>query len=140
MRELRPGLWRWTARHPDWTPDDGGAEGWGPDVGCVYYEVPDAIVLVDPLVPRGEHRARFLDALDRDVHRAGRPVAVLLTTFWHERSAAELRARYPGSAVWAHELSVHRIDVEVTNPFRLGVPLPGSIEAHDATRRGGEVV
>jgi hypothetical protein len=22
MRELKPGLWHWQARHPDWTPEE----------------------------------------------------------------------------------------------------------------------
>ena len=35
------GLWRWTAYHEEWRDE----------VGCVYYEAPDAIVLIDPLVP-----------------------------------------------------------------------------------------
>jgi glyoxylase-like metal-dependent hydrolase (beta-lactamase superfamily II) len=88
VTELAPGLWRWTAHHPDWREDD----GWNPEVGCTYYEGPDATVLVDPLVPR--ERNRFLTALDRDVERRGLPVAILLTVPWHARSADELRERY----------------------------------------------
>ena len=49
VEKIRDGLWRWTAPHPDWEP--GG--GWEKDVGCVYYEGPDAVVLIDPLVPAG---------------------------------------------------------------------------------------
>ena len=86
--ELLPGLWRWTAPHPDWSEGD----DWEQAVGCVYYEAPGATVLIDPLVP--PERERFLAALDRDVERRGLPVAVLLTVPWHERSAAELAARY----------------------------------------------
>ena len=88
--ELARGLWRWTAPHPDW--QDG--EGWEREVGCVYYEAPDATVLIDPLVPADE-RERFFDALDRDVERRSLPLAILLTCEWHTRSAAELRERYP---------------------------------------------
>ena len=55
---------------------------------CVYYESSSATVLIDPLVP--SERARFLDALDRDVERRGLPASVLLTCAWHSRSAAEL--------------------------------------------------
>lgn len=39
-------------------------------------------------------RERFLAALDRDVERLDRPVAILLTVPWHERSAAELAERH----------------------------------------------
>ena len=86
--ELAPGLWRWTAPHPDWKVGD----DWAQEVGCVYYEAPGATVLIDPLVP--PERDRFFEALDRDVERRGLPVAVLLTVPWHERSAAELMERY----------------------------------------------
>jgi glyoxylase-like metal-dependent hydrolase (beta-lactamase superfamily II) len=86
--ELAPGLWRWTAPHPDWKAGD----DWEQEVGCVYYEAPAATVLIDPLVP--PERDRFFEALDRDVERRGLPVAVLLTVPWHERSAAELVERY----------------------------------------------
>ena len=88
VAELAPGLWRWTAPHPDWKAGD----DWAQEVGCVYYEAPGATVLIDPLVP--PERDRFLEALDRDVERSGLPVAVLLTVPWHERSAAELVERY----------------------------------------------
>ena len=58
LDELAPGLWRW---------DD-----------SLYVERPDAVVLIDPLVPAGEEE-RFFRALDRDVERLGLPVVVLLT-------------------------------------------------------------
>ncbi len=94
VQELRQGLWRWTAPHPEWTPSDAGPEGWDRDVGCVYAETPGAVVLVDPLVPPEPERPRFFGALDADVERAGLPVVVLLTASWHERSTASLVARY----------------------------------------------
>lgn len=86
--DLAPGLWRWTAPHPDWKQGD----DWDEEVGCVYYEAAAATVLIDPLVP--PERDRFFEALDRDVERRGLPVAVLLTVPWHERSTAELVERY----------------------------------------------
>src|SRR5438105_2961097 len=93
VQQLADGLWRWTAPHPsasDW-PD------WGPpvppEVGCVYYEAPDAVVLIDPLLPAAEE-AQFLAHLDRDIERRGLPVSILLTAAWHRRSSAILRERY----------------------------------------------
>lgn len=105
---LAPGLWHWTALHPDWT----AGEGWGQEVGCVYYEGPDAVVLVDPLIPP-EAPDEFLHHLDLDVQRNGLPVAVVVTVHWHERSARELAGRY---------------GVEV----RSRDDLPGGVVAYDA--------
>jgi glyoxylase-like metal-dependent hydrolase (beta-lactamase superfamily II) len=96
VQEIATGLWRWTGLHPAWTPADGGPDGWDQEVGCVFYEAPDAVVLVDPLVPM-EDRDRFFEALDRDVERLARPVRVLLTVDDHRRSSAELAERYDGT-------------------------------------------
>jgi hypothetical protein len=84
VQELRPGLWRWTARHPGW--DDRV-------VSSAYVETADAVVLVDPLAPVDESE-RFYRALDRDVERLDLPVAIVLTNPWHRRSSAELTARF----------------------------------------------
>ena len=91
--EIATGLWRWTGLHPAWTPADGGPDGWEQEVGCYFYEGPDAIVLFDPIVPM-EDRDRFFEALDRDVERVGTPVRILVTVEDHRRSSAELAERY----------------------------------------------
>jgi len=103
--QLASGLWRWTAPHPEWKDGD----DWEQEVGCVYYEAPDATVLIDPLVPPAADRQRFFEALDRDVERRGLPLAIVLTCEWHGRSAQELAERYGASGearrgVEAHEL------------------------------------
>ncbi len=103
VEELARGLWRWTAPHPDWKEGD----DWERDVGCLYYEAPDATVLIDPLVP--PERERFLDPLDRDVERRGLPVAVLLTCEWHARSADELAERYGASREAPARLTAHEL-------------------------------
>jgi hypothetical protein len=93
VTRIDEGLWRWTTAHPEWKPGD----DWDQDVGCVYWEAADAVVLVDPLVPREQaQRERFLASLDRDVERRGQPVVILLTCSWHARSAPELVERYGG--------------------------------------------
>jgi len=84
VQELRPGLWSWTARHPGWDYRE---------VSSAYLETADAVVLVDPLVPRDEEE-RFYGALDRDVERLHLPVAIVLTNPWHRRSSVELAARF----------------------------------------------
>lgn len=97
VQELRPGLWRWTAVHPEWEH----AEHWGPEVSSVYAELPQALVVIDPLVPADEDE-RFWSALDRDVERLARPVHVLLTVHWHERSVAAVLDRYRAT-LWRPE-------------------------------------
>jgi len=97
VQRLADGLWRWTAPHPEWRD---GAD-WDRTVGSVYCETPDAVVLIDPLIPDdGADRERFWDALDRDVERLRVPVVVLLTCRWHLRGARMVRGRY-NAAVWA---------------------------------------
>lgn len=140
VQKLGPGLWRWTCRHPAWTPDEGGPDGWDAEVGCVYYEAPDAVVVIDPLVPpEPAERERFFTALDRDVDRLTLPVAVLLTTHWHERSAVEIRDRYApraGAAVWAAQSFASQLAALPTVAFVEGDPLPGGIRAIPTSRPG----
>ena len=67
-RELRPGLWRWTAAHPDWEPaaTPGSPADWPRDVGSVLYETDEAVTLVDPLLPaEPESFLRWLDGASR---------------------------------------------------------------------------
>lgn len=84
VQELRPGLWRWTASHPEWDERE---------VSSAYVETANGVVLVDPLVPRGEEE-RFFAALDRDVERLGNLAEIVLTNPWHRRSSDELAKRY----------------------------------------------
>jgi glyoxylase-like metal-dependent hydrolase (beta-lactamase superfamily II) len=130
VHRIAPGLWRWTAYHPEWRKD----------VGCVYLETDDAIVLVDPLVPADDSE-RFLEYLDGDVGRAGSDVHILLTVYWHVRSANELAGRY-GAEVWAPARSVLPVERRTglePRAVRPGDPLPGDLEAH-ASGRAAELV
>ena len=128
VQTIADGLWRWTALHPDWTPK----ADWDEEVASFYVESEGDVVLVDPLVPDDDRdRKRLLDALDRDVERAGAP-AIVLTVFWHERSATELAERYAGATVWSYAPTLDRLEGNVTNPFTVADPLPGGIRAIDA--------
>ena len=97
IQELRPGLHRWTAIHPDAepVPTVGSPDDWGPDVASVAYEAPDALLLVDPLVP--EDRADVQAELDRLVERHGKPVVIVTTLQFHRRSRDDLVDRYGAS-------------------------------------------
>lgn len=92
LAPVAPGLWRWTAPHPDWEPDpEPGSPGdWDRDVGSVLAEVGDAAVLVDPLVPQD-----LWPALDERVR--GRRVVVLVTIGFHGRSRDAVVDRYGAS-------------------------------------------
>jgi glyoxylase-like metal-dependent hydrolase (beta-lactamase superfamily II) len=110
LRELRPGLYRWTARHPDAEadPQPGSPADWGPDVGSVAYAAPDALVLVDPLVP--PDRADLRQELDELVRRHGKPVVILTTLQFHRRSREELVARYGASTSRAKKSLPNRVE------------------------------
>ena len=145
VREIGTGLWYWTGRHPAWTPADGGPDGWEQEVGCVYYEGPDAVVLFDPLVPM-EDPVRFHEALERDLERAGKPVRVLLTVEAHVRSAQELAERYGGTVAdlpggGAPELPAGvELAAEALEEFVFWLPGHGALVSGDVIiSRGGEV-
>jgi len=93
--ELGERLTYWTAPHPRWRPNP----EWPEAVGSVLYAAPDSLVLVDPLV-RDDLAPDAWDWLDEAVAATAKPVAVLLTAPWHERSTRAVAARYR-AAVWA---------------------------------------
>jgi hypothetical protein len=97
LAEICPGLYRWTAIHPEAhpAPRPGSAADWGPEVGSVAYAGPDALVLVDPLVPADRDDLR--DELDALVCRHGQRVAILTTIGFHRRSRDDLAERYGAS-------------------------------------------
>src|SRR6266850_6930415 len=97
ITQIAPGLRYWTAPHPEWR----GATDWPEEVGCVYYEAADAIVLIDPLLRNGEGD-EIWPMLDAAIERSGLPVTVLLTAAWHARSAPVVAERY-GAAVWVRD-------------------------------------
>jgi hypothetical protein len=99
-QEIAPGLVRWTAPHPEWDAQAarGSSGDWDQLVGSVLYELPDAVVLIDPLLP-SEDRAAFLGWLDARV--GARPVSVLTTIGWHRRDRAKLAERYAASTTRA---------------------------------------
>lgn len=127
MQELRPGLWTWTAPHPDWTPADAGPHGWERDVRCAAVATDDELVLIDPLSPP----AAVLALAD------GRRVSVVLTCAWHQRSARELRKEH-GAGVYSPASGVEHLEFPA-NGYELGDGLPGGVVAA-AGYYAGEVV
>lgn len=121
---------------------------WDPEVGCVYLETADALVLIDPLAPpQGTtDAADFWQLLESDIARTGHSLDILLSWAgeWmsHIRSAPEIRERHPDSRIWApvgaKDEMVKR-NVPVTNWFAPGDALPGGVQAFP-TVVAGEVV
>jgi glyoxylase-like metal-dependent hydrolase (beta-lactamase superfamily II) len=128
VQELAPGLWRWTGLHPEWTPDDGGPNGWEQEVGCVYVEAGDRVVLIDPLVPP-EDPDRFWEALDRDVE--GKRVRILLTCDWHGRSAKEIEQRYDAEIGGEPPRGLVPIEVPPIDERLWWIPEHGALVAGD---------
>ena len=120
--ELRPRLWHWRARHPEWEKDGPGS-GWEPTVESYAYVTPagDELVLVDPLVP-ADDAERFWDALERDVEHHG-PPQILLTVFYHERSAPEILERH-GGTVWSDARTIERLERCPRRPTRRATGCP----------------
>lgn len=101
MRELQQGLWWWTARHPEWTPDDDETTEWGPEVSSYAIDDGVRLLLIDPTFPPAPvaELAQY------------RGVVVVLTCPWHGRDTAQMVERF-GATVWSPPL-----DDPAQNPF-----------------------
>ena len=124
-RRMAPGIWRWIAYHPEWEQD----------VACEVIDSPAGFVLVDPLLPAGREGKAAL----RGLEARGEPPAIVLTVFYHERSAGEILGRIPGTTLWVEETGIDKVESEVSHPFRAGDELPGGLVSY-ATARPDEVV
>jgi len=132
VEEIAPHLWHWAAPHPDWKPRNRGKDGLGWDQMVSSYALvgDGAFVLIDPQVPTDEaDAARLWDALDRDVTAHGAP-AILISIYWHARSAEEIADRYPGSTIWAPS-DTPKGHVANTHTYGAGDELPEGIRAYD---------
>jgi glyoxylase-like metal-dependent hydrolase (beta-lactamase superfamily II) len=120
MQELAPGLWHWSASHPDWTPKNGGPQGWPQEVSSYALDDGEWLVLIDPVAP---------PSLVEELAAGRRPV-VVLTCPWHERDTAALVGRVGGEV---HAPTRDRYKGEVSGPLhRPGSVLPGGIEVLEA--------
>src|SRR5215210_246572 len=128
MQKLTEGLWRWTARHPEWHPGEFGAE-----VASFAAQAGDTTLLIDPLLPaEGEPaRTEVLETLDEV---AAERVAILVTIPYHVRSSEELWRRYGDDAettIHGHPACAKRLaDRSAFREIEPGVPLPAGVTAH----------
>ena len=92
--KLADGLWWWSC------------DGWR----AAYVELPETIVLVDPVLPaEPDELDRFWRALDRDVARLGRPLVVLATGALSDDAVA-VRRRYRHASVLAPGVSPEGVE------------------------------
>ena len=112
-REIRPGLFHWTAAHPKI------------QVQVSSYWIAHARVLLDPLLPPGGVEWLRVE---------GPPAHVILTNRHHWRHCSEIVDAF-GCPVWCNELGLHELDEEAgrdrVRGFRAGDGLPGEIESHE---------
>lgn len=125
MEKLTDGLWRWTARHPEWHPGEFGAEvaSFAADGGA------GTTLLIDPLLPPDP--APVLKKIDALVHDR---VAILISIPYHVRSSEELWARYREDAevtIHGHRACTKRLgDTSAFREIEPGEPLPAGATAH----------
>jgi glyoxylase-like metal-dependent hydrolase (beta-lactamase superfamily II) len=114
VQEVAPGLWHWTARHPDWKE---GAD-WEAEVSSYAIDDGERLLLVDPLAP-----SVLIDEL-----AAGRHPVVVLTCPWHRRDTALLVERL-GAEVFVPPPDQGDPDPVAGTVFRAGERLPVGIVA-----------
>lgn len=109
MEEIAPGIWHWTARHPEI------------GIRVSSYHLPAERVLIDPIAPE--------DGLDWFAEH-GPPTDVLLTNRHHYRSSALFAERY-GVTVHCVREGMHEFSHgEQVEPFDFGDELPGGVIAY----------
>jgi hypothetical protein len=123
-KRLAPGLWRWTARHPEWHPGDFGSE-----VASFAALAGDDLLLIDPLLP--PEPQPVVDLIDKHV---GTRLTILISVPYHVRSSEELWRRYrdrTDCTMWGHAACAKRLrDRGGFREIELGVPLPSGVSAH----------
>ena len=111
MEEVLPGIWHWTARHPNI----------GMEVSCHWLD--EGGVAIDPLLPG--------DGLEFFRGRPQAPAAVLLSNRHHYRHAGALADAF-GARILASRPGMHEFQEEqAVEPFDFGDELPGGVTAFE---------
>lgn len=104
-KQIVPGLYHWTARHPNI------------GVAVSSYYLAQERVLIDPLLPSPGGLAWL--------KKHGPPQAILLTNRLHSRHCARLVAAF-GCSVWCHKSGLYNLAPELkARPYAAGDTLPG---------------
>ena len=126
MEKLTDGLWRWTARHPEWHPGEFGAE-----VACFAAQAGDTTLLIDPLLPGRSRRYTVLDAIDETLATASPSSSRSRTTCGARRSSGSATGSEAETTIHGHPACAKRL--EDKSGFReidTDEPLPGGVTAH----------
>jgi hypothetical protein len=122
--QLADGLWRWTARHPEWHPGEFGSE-----VASFALSAGPETLLVDPLLPPDPD-----GVLDLIAELLGERLEILITIPYHVRSSEQIRDRFRAEAaitIWGHAACRKRLgDPGGFRAFEPGDPLPAGVTAH----------
>jgi glyoxylase-like metal-dependent hydrolase (beta-lactamase superfamily II) len=118
VRELQPGVWHWEAPHPEWSPSDGGPDGWGPEVSSYAIDDGERLLLIDPLAPPSLV----------DEFAAGRRPVIVLTCPGHERDARSVVEQL-GAPVFVPPPDEGKKDPIGGTVFSAGERLPVGVEA-----------
>ena len=123
-QRLADGLWRWTARHPEWHPGQFGSE-----VASFALRAGPETLLIDPLLP--PDRDAVLDLIEREL---GERLAILISIPYHVRSSEELRRRFRSqveTTIWGHRACRKRLsDPAGFHAFEPGDAFPAGASAH----------
>jgi glyoxylase-like metal-dependent hydrolase (beta-lactamase superfamily II) len=122
--QLADGLWRWTARHPEWHPGEFGSE-----VASFVLTADGETVLIDPLLP--PEPEAVLDLIEREL---GERLSILITIPYHVRSSAQIRDRFRErleTTIWGHPACRKRLSEDAGfRSFEPGDELPAGASAH----------
>jgi hypothetical protein len=122
-KRLAAGLWRWTARHPEWHPGEFGKE-----VASFALKAGDETILVDPLLPPEPD-----PVFDLIEDQLGGSLSILITIPYHVRSSEQIRDRFKRAAdvgIWGHPACARRLTRKAGfHAFAPGGSLPGGAQA-----------
>jgi hypothetical protein len=127
MQELQGGVWHWTGPHPEWSPEDGGPDGWPQEVSSYAVDTGDVFVVFDPIAPPS-----LLDEL-----ASGRDPVVVLTCPWHKRDTDAVVERL-GAPV--HVPPPDPDDEPLGLVYVAGDHMPGGIAAYAGAERNDLVL
>ena len=128
MREVQPGVWHWTARHPEWEPEADWDET-KVDVSSYAIDHGERLLLFDPLAVPNE----VLELA------AERETAIVLTSPWHRRDAVALSAQL-GATIYVPPPDPPDPDPVPGQVYRAGDRLPIGVEAFPGREEPNDLV